>query len=206
MGCIAVGFTDRRMGDTVPATGRCSSISTNSCASQIVHRTFRSLDDVAGFEGTVDARGRSEVRIAVEGGAFSLAAVHIDPGTDVIWGWAAEGEEHCVVAEDGSYTSPEQAAGKYGLRFDGVGVSKYACTLYDGSDAMRGAVVVGDVFEGAGVLTVQELSVLGMFGVTITPPLALGAALWLKRRRERRGLHDVWTNREPFASTDERPG
>lgn len=160
------------------------------------------FDDVAGFGGTVDARGQSEVRIAVGEGAFSPAAVHIDPGTDVIWEWAGEGEEHCVVAEDGSYESPQQATGKYGLQFDGVGVSKYACTLYEGSNAMKGAVVVGDVFEGTGVLTVQELSVLGLFGVAITSPLAFGVVLWLKRRRDRRGPREKEMSAASPAGTD----
>ena len=159
------------------------------------------FDDVPGFGGTVDARGQSEVRIAVGSGAFSPAAVHVDPGTNVIWEWADEDREHCVVAEDGSYESPQQAAGRYGLRFDGVGVSKYACALHGGS-GMRGAVVVGDVFAGTGVLTVRELSVLGTFGVAITSPLAFGAFLWLKRRRDRRGARENEMSTASLAGTD----
>jgi halocyanin-like protein len=159
------------------------------------------FDGVAEFGGTVDARGQSEVRIAVEEGAFSPAAVHVDPGTNVIWEWADGDREHCVVAEDGSYESPQQTAGQYGLQFDGVGVSKYACALHGGS-GMRGAVVVGDVFAGTGVVTVQELSVLGMFGVAITSPLAFGVVLWLKRHRERRGHHENATDGEPLVGAD----
>lgn len=158
------------------------------------------FDDVPGFAGTVDARGRSEVRIAVEDGRFSPAAVHVDPGTDVIWEWVDEAGEHHVVAVDGSYESSRRTDGRYGLRFDGVGISRYVCAIH-GAAGMKGAVVVGDVFAGTGVVTAEELGVLGLFGVGIASPVLFGVLLWLKRRREREE-NETPVDPDPFVGAE----
>jgi len=129
------------------------------------------------FEGTVDMRGREEVRITVtEDGAFSPPAVHVDPGTAVVWEW--EGDAVGIEAADGSFASPEQPGGRWGLRFDGVGISKYVSTA-DG-DA-RGAVVVGNVFEGIYDISTTQLVLGGTLGAVVLSPLAFGVFLWTRR-------------------------
>lgn len=141
------------------------------------------FDGVDNFGGTVDMRGREEVRIAVdaEGSGvpvFSPPAVHVDPGTRVLWEWSDDAA-HAVVASDGSYTSPEQSTGMWGLEFDGTGISKYASSVH-GDAGMRGAVVVGNVFEGVRELTVEQVSLLGVYGAALLSPLALAAVMWVR--------------------------
>jgi halocyanin-like protein len=141
------------------------------------------FDGVDNFDGTVDMRGREEVRIAVDAdgdGApvFSPPAVHVDPGTRVLWEWAGDGA-HAIEASDGSYASPEQSSGMWGLAFDGTGISKYASSVH-GNTGMRGAVVVGDVFEGVRELTVEQVSLLGVYGAALLSPVVLGVLMWVR--------------------------
>jgi len=139
------------------------------------------FEGTSNFEGTVDMRGREEVRIQVttdgEAPAFNPPAVHVDPGTAVIWEWDG-GSAHEIEAADGSYASPERSSGEWGLRFDGVGISKYASSADDG---MRGAVVVGNVFEGVYEITTTHLFLGGSVGAAVLSPLAFGLFLWRKR-------------------------
>ena len=141
------------------------------------------FDGVDNFEGTVDMRGREVVRIGVDtddSGApvFSPPAVHVDPGTRVLWEWSGD-TAHAVTAADGSYAAPEQSSGMWGLEFDGTGISKYACSLH-GDGGMRGAVVVGNVFEGVRELTVQQVSLLGVYGAALLSPLVLAGIMWVR--------------------------
>lgn len=146
------------------------------------------FDNTAEFEGTLDMRGREEVRIECLADetagefAFSPPAVHVDPGTRVIWEW--EGDvTHSVAAANGGYASPDRSAGEWGLRFDGVGISRYASSVY-GGQGMRGAIVVGDVSEGIYTISTSTLTVMGSLGAAFFSPLAFGIFIW------RRGLAD----------------
>ncbi|WP_440991048.1 halocyanin domain-containing protein [Haloarchaeobius baliensis] len=142
------------------------------------------FDGVENYAGTVDMRGQDEVTIAVgaagNGGnhAFEPAAVRVDQGTTVVWEWTGEGGAHDVQDSDGVFASePTDVAGAtYSLAFDGDGISTYACTS-GASDAMRGAVVVGE--PEAGVVHVSETSLLvgGLLGTALAFPLALMAFL-----------------------------
>ncbi|MFC4986217.1 halocyanin domain-containing protein [Saliphagus infecundisoli] len=129
------------------------------------------FDDVDNFEGTLDLRGQDEVRIEVgangngRGFALSPPAVHIDPGTHVIWEWVGDDGPHGFMANNGEYASPSQSTGEWGLAFDGVGISKYACEPHE-DRGMKGAIVVGDVFEGAYELTTDHLTLLSGVGLT----------------------------------------
>lgn len=73
--------------------------------------------DVSNFTGVVDERGSDRVTVAVgaegNGGGFALspAAVHVDPGTRIIWEWTGADGPHRFAADDGSYTSPERSSG-----------------------------------------------------------------------------------------------
>ncbi|MXR22275.1 halocyanin domain-containing protein [Halobacterium bonnevillei] len=143
------------------------------------------FDETAGFQGTVDWRGREEVRIGVGAtadgvAAFSPPAVHVDPGTRVIWEWAGGDATHAVVADDDSYASPDRSSGSWGLVFDGTGISKYASAA--APDAMRGVVVVGDVFGSVHDVTTRQLTLLGAVGMGLLSPLAFGVFLWLRGR------------------------
>ncbi|WP_254534853.1 halocyanin domain-containing protein [Halomarina litorea] len=119
---------------------------------------------------TVDMRGRSLVRIQVgtagNGGGFAIspAAVAIDPGTEVLWEWVGEDGPHKFTAENDSYESPEQSKGDFGMVFDGVGVSKYSCDPHH-AEGMRGAIVVGDPYEGLPRVTDDEFAALGGVGL-----------------------------------------
>jgi len=147
------------------------------------------FDDVDGYDGTVDMRGREEVRIQVgaegNGGgfAFSPPAIAVDPGTRVIWEWAGADGPHEFAATDGSYASPAKMDGEWGLQFDGTGISTYACAPH-ADRGMRGAVVVGDVFQGVYDVTTSHIAVLGGLGAALLSPLAFGAFLWARHRRE----------------------
>ena len=149
------------------------------------------FDDTSNFSGTVDARGQDEVTITVgaDGNsgsfAFEPAAVHVDPGTTVVWEWSGDGGSHDVAAVDDDYASDLQQTGTFGLTFDGVGVSRYACTPHQAM-GMKGAVVVGDVTAGVHEISTGELAVLGGFGTAILSPMLFGAFLWLRDRREGR--------------------
>ncbi|MDS0300258.1 halocyanin domain-containing protein [Halogeometricum sp. S1BR25-6] len=145
------------------------------------------FDGVENFSGTVDRRGESLVRIAVgapgNGGnfAFEPAAVRVDPGTTVVWEWTGEGDAHSLAAVDGSFDAElvETAGATYALRFDGVGVSKYTCPSH-ASQAMRGAVVVGDPMRGVvDVPMTAALTGVGVLGAALSP-LAFGAFLVLR--------------------------
>lgn len=143
------------------------------------------FDDVDNFEGTVDLRGREEVHLQVgadgNGGGYAISppAVHIDPGTRVVWEWVGEDGPHRFADSDGGYESPELSTGTWGLQFDGVGVSKYGCEPHH-DRGMKGAIVVGDVFDGVHTLTTSDLTLLGGLGAAVLSPLAFGAYLWAR--------------------------
>ncbi|MGB9958853.1 halocyanin domain-containing protein (plasmid) [Haloferax prahovense] len=147
------------------------------------------FDDVDNFDGTVDMRGHEEVRIQVgangNGGGFALSppAVTIDPGTRVIWEWVGDDGPHGFAASDREYTSPSQSTGRWGLVFDGVGISKYACEPHI-TNGMKGAIVVGDVFEGVYEVTTSQLAVFGSLGAAFLSPLAFGVFLWARDRHD----------------------
>jgi halocyanin-like protein len=140
------------------------------------------FDRTDSFEGTLDMRGNDEVRIQARTDetsgeyAFSPPAVHVDPGTRVIWEWGDGESSHRIEAEDGSYESPDQSSGAWGLEFDGVGVSKYTSSEYDGQ-GMRGAIVVGDLSQGTYEISTSGLTILGALGAAVLSPIAFGAFL-----------------------------
>ncbi|MGB9960746.1 halocyanin domain-containing protein (plasmid) [Halobacterium sp. MBLA0001] len=147
------------------------------------------FDDVDNFDRTVDMRGQNEVRIRVgaagNGGGYALSppAVHVDPGTRVIWEWVGDDGPHEFAATDGEYASPSQTAGEWGLVFDGVGISTYACKPH-AERGMKGAIAVGDVFEGVYDVTTSQLAVLGSLGAAFLSPLAFAGFLWARERRD----------------------
>jgi halocyanin-like protein len=122
------------------------------------------FSNVDNYEGTVDERGSDQVTITVgtsgNGGEFGFgpAAVHVDPGTTIVWEWTGNGGSHNVVAEDGSFES--ELVGEAGHTFEytveGEGIITYACSPHK-TLGMKGAIAVGDV-ETASAETAGEES------------------------------------------------
>ncbi|WP_247008464.1 halocyanin domain-containing protein [Halorientalis litorea] len=108
------------------------------------------LDDVGNFTGIEDLRGEDEVTVEVgaqgNGGAFAFAppAIHVDPGTTVVWEWTGEGGQHNVVHEGGDFESElvGDAGTTFEYTFDEDGVYNYYCQPHKAL-GMKAAVVVG---------------------------------------------------------------
>jgi len=116
------------------------------------------FEDVPYWEGdgsTVDATGQEEASVAVGAGAglqFGPAAIHVDPGTTVVWEWTGNGGGHNVVAQDvpdgvesfssGSAVSAEGTT--FEFTFETEGIHTYYCNPHLGR-GMKGAVAVGEV-------------------------------------------------------------
>jgi len=105
---------------------------------------------VSNYDGTVDLRGHSQVRIAVGSagnmGAFGFApaAVAVSPGTTVIWEWTGNGGGHNVVAADGDFDSGSLVSTKghtFEHTFDDPGIFPYVCAPHR-AVGMRGAIFV----------------------------------------------------------------
>ncbi len=105
------------------------------------------LDDANGWSSgsTADKTGQGEVTIAVGPGSsnnFDPVAVHVDPGTKIIWEW--EGPGHNVQAEDGQFKSEIKSEGTFEYTADEEGVIPYFCQPHKGM-GMLGALAVGEV-------------------------------------------------------------
>jgi halocyanin-like protein len=116
--------------------------------------------DVPYWDGdgsTVDATGQEEVSVTVGGnpnGGYSFipAAIHVDPGTTVLWEWSGEGGAHNVVSRDvpdgaesfdsGNPVSTEGTTFEHAFETDGI--HTYYCNPHLGQ-GMKGAVAVGEV-------------------------------------------------------------
>jgi halocyanin-like protein len=110
------------------------------------------LSDTSNYDGTtVDATGQSEVTISVgaEGNngdfAFDPPAIHVDPGTTVVWEWTGNGGRHNVVAESGADFESEltdEQGHTFEQTFEEDALVKYFCRPHE-SLGMKGVVVVG---------------------------------------------------------------
>lgn len=110
------------------------------------------LDGVDNDEGTVDFRGRDQVRVTVgaetEDGpyAFDPPAILVDPGTAVVWEWADDEPAHSVTEEFEDFDSGVvgEAGHTFSYTFAEEGIYRYRCLPHEGL-GMRGAVAVGSV-------------------------------------------------------------
>ena len=125
------------------------------------------FETVSNFDGTADKRGQSEVTVSVgasgNGGsyAFDPPAVHVDPGTTVVWEWTGNGRHD--VATDDAFSS--EMIGEDGATFSHTleeeGITTYYCTPHKRM-GMKGAVVVGDpAAGGSGTLSTTDQIVAG---------------------------------------------
>ncbi|MFD1512212.1 plastocyanin/azurin family copper-binding protein [Halomarina rubra] len=118
-----------------------------------------------GYEGPqsgTDATGESEVTIQVGVGpneySFDPVAVHVDPGTTIVWEWQSSG--HNVHATSGAeFESPLQGSGtfEWTVPDDVSGIVEYQCDPHAGS-GMLGALAVGsDVPRAAPVAAAEPV-------------------------------------------------
>nr|WP_233340949.1 halocyanin domain-containing protein [Haloprofundus sp. MHR1] len=158
-GALVVGDAAVSLGES-ETTGTTETNSATETASAPGETYDGWLADTDNYDGVVDRRGESEVLVEVgaqgNGGqyAFDPPAIHVDPGTTVVWEWV--GDLRYDVADPELGFESEQVAGsghRFAVEFDGHGLSTYECTEY-GEQGMRGVVVVG-----AG--PTKELSTLG---------------------------------------------
>lgn len=104
------------------------------------------FDDVPNYEGVSDSRGESTVRVLVGPNdelTFDPPAIRVDPGTTVVWEWAAG--FHDVTATDDAFQSEmtDAVGHEFTQTFEEEGIHTYVCTPHE-SAGMKGAVVVGD--------------------------------------------------------------
>jgi halocyanin-like protein len=146
------------------------------------------LSDANAFEGVEDFRGRDEVTVKVGAGeinlAFSPAAIHIDPGTTVIWEWTGEGGGHNVVAENDAFRSGEPVAAE-GTTFEHTfeaqdnasdNLHRYFCDPHKAA-GMKGGIAVGDNIGSGGGDDLEMTAIWGGAGVFGTVAL-LGVAAY----------------------------
>lgn len=138
------------------------------------------LEDANGWSsgGTKDKTGNKQVKIKVgpnSGNSFSPAAVHVDPGTKIIWEWKSSG--HNVQAENGEFKSEIKGSGTYEYTADKKGVIPYFCQPHKGM-GMKGALAVGSVPRKSAAAA-QEVEPHEM-GVPIQPHyVGIGAVLMM---------------------------
>ena len=181
-GAVIVGDAEVTVGGSSAATGTPaggapgdeSGDSAGNGASEFDYGDW--FANVSNFDGTVDATGQDEVRIEVgaqgnQGAfAFSPAAVHVDPGTRIVWEWTGEGGQHDVVAENGVFESELQgeAGATYGVEVSGSGIVEYACTPHKAM-GMKGAIVVGTPAQGGGIDWLKT-GLVGLAGSIVAAP------------------------------------
>ncbi len=138
------------------------------------------LDDANGWEegGTADETGNDEVTIAVGPNGsndFDPVAVHVDPGTKIVWEWESSG--HNVQAEDGQFESEIKGDGTFEYTAEEEGVIPYFCQPHEGM-GMLGAIAVGEVSRKSPAAA-QEVKPEEM-GVPIQPHyVGFGAGLMM---------------------------
>jgi len=126
------------------------------------------LDDVSNYDETItDATGQDRVTVTVgaDGNsgnfAFDPAAVHITPGTTVVWEWNGKGGQHNVVDENGTeFESALTAESGFTFEhtFEEEATITYFCQPHK-SLGMKGGIVVGNApAENGADATVSESS------------------------------------------------
>jgi halocyanin-like protein len=149
------------------------------------------FDDVSNYDGTKDATGQEEVRIDVgaagngDNFAFDPPAVHVDPGTTIVWEWTGEGGQHNVVGNEDSFESDltGDAGTTYGIEVDGNGIVKYAGTPHEAA-GMKGAIVVGSP-GGRGGIDWLKTGLVGLGAGIVAAPFLAGEVLARRHRDDK---------------------
>jgi halocyanin-like protein len=109
------------------------------------------LEDANGWRGpgsTVGELGNKEVHITVGDGEMGLTfdpvAVHVSPGTTIVWEWSGAGAWHNVHAANGAFQSKVQDSGTFEYTVKNSGIIPYWCHPHK-SLGEKGAIAVGQV-------------------------------------------------------------
>lgn len=185
-GAVIVGDLNVSLGGASTATPTSPGTADTPAETESGEAEARSFDgwlaDTSNYAGVVDKTGQDRVTVAVgaegNGGqyAFDPPAIHVDPGTTVIWEWDSDGLSHNVRDTQGRFESePADLSGnRFAVEFDGNGLSKYECETHS-EKGMRGVVIVGDgreqQFTTAGIAAICGTGAIG--GLAIVKGLQL---------------------------------
>ena len=95
--------------------------------------------------GSSTLRAQDKVTITAKNFSFDPAQVTIKPGTTVEW--VNSGGKHTIVADDGSFKSPDLTKGdKWEYKFDKPGTYRYYCNFHGskGGHDMAGTITVAE--------------------------------------------------------------
>ncbi|WP_254546400.1 plastocyanin/azurin family copper-binding protein [Halomarina pelagica] len=82
------------------------------------------------------------IDVGERGLAFDPVAVHVDPGTRIVWKWTGRGTAHNVAAQRGAtFASDIRSSDTYEWVAEGGPIVAYQCDPHAGQ-GMRGVVVV----------------------------------------------------------------
>jgi plastocyanin len=98
--------------------------------------------DRAGHTPNVSAAAQAAVSVSMQNDLYAPDAITIAAGTTVVWSNddTATGEDHDVIAEDGSFASETfGVGGTFAYTFTSPGEYRYYCDLHEG---MYGVVYV----------------------------------------------------------------
>jgi halocyanin-like protein len=114
------------------------------------------FSNVPNFESTEDLRGESSVSVTVgaepnNNWSFAPPAIHVDPGTEIVWEWSGNGGAHNVVGENREFESElvQEEGHTFSQTFEEEGIVKYFCRPHR-SAGMKAAVVVGSDYPSTG--------------------------------------------------------
>ena len=136
-----------------PMTATSTTTDTASASTTPVESLETWLSDANGYDGTPKRFGAGvQPTIAVgepadDALSFAPAVIHVRPMTNVRWDWTGHGDEHNVVAVDGTFDSgtPNAQSGTgYHYIFEEAGVYPFVSEP-DQDDGMKGAVIVEEV-------------------------------------------------------------
>ncbi|MFB6300167.1 MAG: halocyanin domain-containing protein [Halobacteriales archaeon] len=107
------------------------------------------LEETANYDSVVDKTGSDSVTVMVgtegNGGNFGFdpVVVKVSTGTEVVWEWTGKGQQHNVVAEDGSFESKltDEKGFSFSHTFDSSGNVKYYCEPHKAL-GMKGVIMV----------------------------------------------------------------
>ena len=78
--------------------------------------------------------------VVVKDLSFKPTRMTVKVGDEVSWAFEDKGINHNVVADDGSFRSPDQSKGVFVHHFNAPGVVRYTCTIHPAR--MKGTVEV----------------------------------------------------------------
>ena len=143
------------------------------------------FDGVDNDESVVDETDQSKIEVSVgtkgNGGnfAFSPPAIHIDPGTTVVWRRVVDNTALLAVAEDESFWTDFGDGETFEWTFTDNRVVEYSCPAYE-ELGMKGVIVIGNPelpTIGEVLTTLWGGALAGSGLMVVLSPVALGVFL-----------------------------